>query len=195
MVKKLESIDVSQMSSLSVDEATQLIGQTISGVKATEYGLVLSFASGAVLEVQGATYSDSALSVDFEAAAASTDVLQIAVPGSASIDWVSNQESNTPRAKIQKLAKTAKTIVVEFQGSESGQDAVWGGSVNLTRTTEPQTLTGRYQVKPGPRMKDTVQVVQYILSGRFEDETFTSFTGCWREGEGFATMYEFHLDL
>jgi len=193
MVKTVSLINVSEMSSLSVDDATQLLGQTISAVKATEYGLVLSFANGSVLEVGGSTYGDCALSVEFEAAPAAATL--VPVPARATIDWVCEHESNTPRANITKLAMTADSTVVEFQGAEGGEDAIWSGSVVLKRTTEPQTLTGRYRVKPGAKMKDTAKVVQYVLTGKFEDDSCTSFTGCWREGDQFETMYEFQLDL
>ena len=58
---------VSGMSDLSKGDAKLLVGQTISSVQATEYGLTLTFASGAVLAVDGQTYGDCALSVDFDA--------------------------------------------------------------------------------------------------------------------------------
>lgn len=57
--------NVSDESSLSSTEADQLIGQTVTRVVATEFGLTLTFASGAVLEVTGHTYSDCALGVEF----------------------------------------------------------------------------------------------------------------------------------
>lgn len=195
MVKTVSRINVSEMSSLSVDDATRLLGQTVCAVKATEYGLVLSFASGALLEVRGSTYGDCALSVDFEAAPAASAGTLAPVPAGATIDWVCEHESNTPRANIVKLAITADSTVVEFRGAEGGEDATWSGSLVLKRTTEPQTLAGRYQVKPGAKMKETAKVVQYVLTGRFEDDSCASFTGCWREGDHFETIYEFQLDL
>ncbi|WP_410951176.1 hypothetical protein [Pseudomonas sp. S1(2024)] len=58
---------VSDMSDLSEGDAKSLVGQTIASVQATEYGLTLTFASGAVLTVEGQTYGDCALSVNFAA--------------------------------------------------------------------------------------------------------------------------------
>lgn len=57
--------DVSNLSTLSNTEASQLIGQTVARVDTSEFGLILTFSSGAVLEVRGHTYNDSALDVDF----------------------------------------------------------------------------------------------------------------------------------
>lgn len=47
---------VSELSSLATDEAAMLVGQTVARVDASEFGLTLTFASGAVLEVRGHTY-------------------------------------------------------------------------------------------------------------------------------------------
>ncbi|WP_137808447.1 hypothetical protein [Pseudomonas sp. G(2018)] len=60
--------NVSEESSLSSAEADQLIGQRVTGVVATEFGLTLTFASGAVLEITGHTYSDCALGMEFSQA-------------------------------------------------------------------------------------------------------------------------------
>ena len=61
----MTGINVCDLSSLAPAEAEQLVGQTITGVSATEYGLILTFATGASLDVQGKTYSDCALHVEF----------------------------------------------------------------------------------------------------------------------------------
>jgi hypothetical protein len=59
---------VSEESSLTSVEADQLVGQTITRVVATEFGLILTFSSGAVLEITGHTYSDCALGVELSQA-------------------------------------------------------------------------------------------------------------------------------
>lgn len=64
------AISVSEMSDLSIDEASQLIGQIVTHVNATEFGLTLTFASGATLEVKGQTYGDCPLGVEFNKAEA-----------------------------------------------------------------------------------------------------------------------------
>lgn len=56
---------VSDLSSLNTDEAAMLVGQTVTRVDASEFGLSLTFSSGAVLEVRGHTYGDCALDVEF----------------------------------------------------------------------------------------------------------------------------------
>lgn len=61
----MTAIIVSDQSSLTRPEAELLLGQTIIGVSATEYGLVLTFATGAALEIKGHTYGDCALDVEF----------------------------------------------------------------------------------------------------------------------------------
>lgn len=61
----MTEIKVSDQSSLASPDAEALVGQTITGVSATEYGLVLTFATGAVLEIKGHTYGDCALAVEF----------------------------------------------------------------------------------------------------------------------------------
>lgn len=61
----MTEINVSDQSSLTRQDAERLVGQSITGVRATEYGLVLTFATGAVLEIKGQTYGDCALDVEF----------------------------------------------------------------------------------------------------------------------------------
>lgn len=61
----MTEIKVSDQSSLASSEAEALVGETITGVSATEYGLVLKFATGAALEIKGHTYGDCALAVEF----------------------------------------------------------------------------------------------------------------------------------
>lgn len=60
---------VSGLSSLTADEAVMLVGQTVTRVDASEFGLTLTFAGGAMLEVRGHSYSDCALDVEFTQAA------------------------------------------------------------------------------------------------------------------------------
>lgn len=57
------STEVSELAGLTTEDAGQLIGQTIVAVKAWEFGLSLTLSNGAVLEIEGHTYSDAALSV------------------------------------------------------------------------------------------------------------------------------------
>lgn len=53
------------LSELSSAEAHELVGKTVAGVEASEYGLVLTFEDGSTLEVRGSSYGDCALGVEY----------------------------------------------------------------------------------------------------------------------------------
>lgn len=190
---------VSELSALTTSDANQLIGQTIIRVEAREYGLRLTFASGAVLDIEGATYGDSALGVELSTPVGPPSCAEalslLEVPSDASIEWICPNESNTPRGRISKLQASAGLLVAEFQGGEAGQDSIWTGSITFKRTAEVQTITGKYELVPGPKMRGNPKVVPFTLEGCFTDLTCRSFTGIWRERETVTTVYELHLDL
>jgi hypothetical protein len=58
-------VDVDSASELSASDAERLVGQTVSRVKAWEYGFTLIFADGSKVEVSGNQYGDCALGVEF----------------------------------------------------------------------------------------------------------------------------------
>lgn len=61
------NVDVDSASDLTASDAERLVGQTVTRVDASEYGLTLTFADGSMLEVSGSQYGDSALGVAFTA--------------------------------------------------------------------------------------------------------------------------------
>ncbi len=60
------SVDVSELSELTIPEAESLVGKTIIRVAASEYGLVLTLSDGLLLSVRGHQYSDCALGIDVD---------------------------------------------------------------------------------------------------------------------------------
>jgi hypothetical protein len=62
---KSAACSVSYGSQLSGDEAEKMVGQPVTHVQASEYGLKLTFANGSILELSGTTYGDGPLGVEF----------------------------------------------------------------------------------------------------------------------------------
>lgn len=58
-------VNVDTLSELSDGDAQNLVGKTIGGVQATEYGVLLTFTDGSTLAIRGHSYGDCALGVDF----------------------------------------------------------------------------------------------------------------------------------
>lgn len=52
-------------SQLTGNEAEKIVGQPVTHVQVSEYGLKLTFADGSILEVSGTTYGDGPLGVEF----------------------------------------------------------------------------------------------------------------------------------
>lgn len=71
--QKTEHYTVANLSELNAECAAKLIGQTVASVSAQEYSLLLTFASGATLEVTGHRFGDCALGVDFTDSPAKPD--------------------------------------------------------------------------------------------------------------------------
>lgn len=61
------NVEVNSASELSARDAGRMVGQTVARVKASEFGLVLTFADGSNLEVTGSHYGGDALGVEFTA--------------------------------------------------------------------------------------------------------------------------------
>jgi len=57
------SVEVSDLSSITIEEARELLGLSIVGVRAYEYRLILELSNGRSLEVEGNSYDGSVLSV------------------------------------------------------------------------------------------------------------------------------------
>lgn len=66
---KSATCDISCGSQLSGDEAEKIVGQSVAHVQAYEYGVKLTFANGSTLELNGSTYGDCSLGVEFSAPA------------------------------------------------------------------------------------------------------------------------------
>ena len=64
---KSATCNISGSSQLASDEAEKIVGQTVAHIEAYEFGVTLTFANGSKLEVNGSTYGDCALGVDFTA--------------------------------------------------------------------------------------------------------------------------------
>ncbi|MFA4834520.1 MAG: hypothetical protein WC749_00410 [Dehalococcoidia bacterium] len=62
---KSATCSISYGSQLTGNEAEKIVGQPVTHVQASEYGLKLTFADGSILDVSGTTYGDGPLGVEF----------------------------------------------------------------------------------------------------------------------------------
>ncbi len=113
---------------------------------------------------------------------------------SATIEWVSVDEPNTPRGEVSRLVYGPEKVTLEFKGAEAGQGTSWSGSIHLERTTAVQNIPGFYVEVPGRNLKADIKKVSYQVIGSFSDDSCNSFTGEWTEA-GCATVYEFNIDI
>lgn len=111
------------------------------------------------------------------------------------IEWISEDESNTPRAEVSGLKVEPDLISLLFKGAEAGQETSWSGSISLVRTTDVQTVVGHYDEVPGPKLHKPIRQIPYSVTGRFADDTCKSFTGRWSEGIGSISVYELNIDI
>jgi hypothetical protein len=112
----------------------------------------------------------------------------------ATIDWVSEDESNTPRGEVSWLKSGPEEISLGFRGREAGQPTSWSGALILKRTADVQTITGSYDEIPDLLSKP-FKKVPYTVIGRFTDDGFKSFTGVWTEGVDTPSVYELNIDI
>lgn len=113
----------------------------------------------------------------------------------ATIDWVADDESNTPRGEISWLKIGPEVVALGFRGAEAGQGSSWAGSIVLELTESVQTVTGFYEETPGLKMSTAIKRVPYTVTGCFSDDLYKSFTGKWTEGVETPHVYELHIDI
>lgn len=113
----------------------------------------------------------------------------------ATIDWVSDEESNTPRGEVTWLKLGSEVVGLGFRGAEAGQGTSWSGSIVLGLTQSVQTVTGFYEEIPGPKLSATIKKVPYTVIGSFSDDSYKTFTGKWTEGVDAVSVYELNIDI
>ncbi|AHC68637.1 hypothetical protein [Pseudomonas aeruginosa] len=113
----------------------------------------------------------------------------------ATIDWIADDEPNTPRGVVSSLNIGPKVVALGFRGAEAGQGTSWTGSIVLELTEAVQTVTAYYEEIPGPKMSAAIKKVPYTVTGCFSDESYKSFTGKWTEGVGAQHVYELNIDI
>lgn len=114
---------------------------------------------------------------------------------STTIDWVAEDEENTPRGEVTWLKIGPESIALRFRGVEAGHGYTWAGAIILECTVDEQTISGHYEEIPDSKMGTAIKIVPYIVTGRFSDDTYKSFTGEWRGGVDTPSAYELNIDL
>jgi hypothetical protein len=198
----IRKVDGSLVQSFKIDRQGKAVSCLLPGAPITDdfQNAPLAFGNKAEAETMltaltvlvSTEYADATVVSDKQATTCGVE--RIATASGATIDWVSEDESNTPRGEVSWVKSGPEEISLGFRGREAGQPSSWSGALVLKRTVDVQKLSGNYDEIPDLPSKP-FKKVPYTVVGRFSDDGFKSFTGVWTEGVDTPSVYELNIDI
>lgn len=85
----------------------------------------------------------------------------------ATVDWIAEDEPNSPRGVVSSLNIGPKVVALGFRGAKVGQGISWAGAIGLELTEAVQTVTAYYEEIPAPKMSAAIKKFPTQSPGAF----------------------------